>query len=87
MSVCKPVDKNTHGKDYDRSIGIILTYRGPGTQIKMDTQYCYQLLSQAINCDAGGQFIVPYGKPVYWFEAMADPNRHDCATNGYEIVM
>lgn len=29
MAVCKEVPKNTQGKDYDRSIGLILIYRGP----------------------------------------------------------
>lgn len=29
MTVCKEVPKNTQGKDYDRSIAVILTYRGP----------------------------------------------------------
>lgn len=87
MSVCKPVDKNTQGKDYDRSIGIILTYRGPDVQTSMDRYYCFSLLSKAIGCGAGGTFIVPYGKPPQWFEATADPNRDDCASNGYEVVI
>lgn len=29
MTVCKEVPKNTQGKDYDRSIAVIMTYRGP----------------------------------------------------------
>lgn len=31
MAVCKEVPKNIQGKDYDRSIGVIMIYRGPDT--------------------------------------------------------
>lgn len=88
MKVCKPVDKNTQGKNYDRSIGMTLIYRGPDALVKMDRYYCWSLMSKANGCDAGGAFVIPYGgKPYQWFEATADPNRHDCASNGYEIIM
>lgn len=87
MKVCKPVDKGIQGEKYDRSIGMILTYRGPDDVTKIDAQYCYNLMAKAMNCDAGGEFIVSYGNPHQWWEAKADPNRHDCAYNGYETIM
>lgn len=87
MSVCKEVEKNTHGKKYDRSIGVILTYRGPDDVTQMDTQYCYNLMAKSMNCGAGGEFIVPYGIPHQWWEAKADPNRKDCKDNKYVTVL
>lgn len=87
MKVCKPVDKNTRGKDYDRSIGVTLIYRGPDLATNIDAQYCYNLMAKAVNCGAGGEFTVPYGQPRQWWEAKADPNRHNCKINGYETVM
>lgn len=93
MSVCKPVDKNTQGKNYDRSIAVKVTYRGRGdTQVDsfadFDSKYCYALMAKALECGAGGEWIVPYGGiPRDFWEAKADPNRGTCSDNGYVTIL
>lgn len=93
MSICKPVDKNTEGRDYDRSIAVKVTYRGRGdTQVDsfsgFDSRYCYALMAKALECDAGGEWIVSYGGiPRDFWEAKADPNRNNCADNGYTTIL
>lgn len=93
MSVCKPVDKNTQGKDYDRSIAVKVTYRGRSNTeadrfTGFDSNYCFRLMAQALDCDAGGEWIVRYGSsPMDFWEAKADPNRNNCADNGYVTIL
>ena len=62
MRVCKPVDKNTQGKDYDRRIGVVMTDRGPDDVfVNQDAQCSYNLIAKALACGASGEFVVSYG--------------------------
>lgn len=44
-------------------------------------------MAQAMNCGAGGEFVVGYSSPRQWWEVKADPNRNDCKSNKYETVL
>ncbi|KAI3390871.1 hypothetical protein diail_8460, partial [Diaporthe ilicicola] len=85
MSHCKAVPKNTQGKDYDRSIGVTLTYRGRSDRFKdFNAQYCFEILAQPLDCGAGGAFQKKDGSPQQWWEVKADPTRRDDGfANGY----
>lgn len=93
MSVCKPVDKNTQGRNYDRSIAVKVTYRGrSNTEVDrftgFDSNYCFRLMALALDCGAGGEWIVQYGdSPLDFWEAKADPNRNTCSDNGYVTIL
>lgn len=88
MALCKEVPKNTQGKNYDRSIGVILTYRGPNDFVQIDAQRCYMLMQKAMGCGAGGEFVTSDGEnPVHWWEAKADPNRKDCKYNKIDNIV
>ncbi|KAK2606971.1 hypothetical protein N8I77_005687 [Diaporthe amygdali] len=85
---CKQVPANTQGKDYERSIGVSLTYRGPDYAFKdINANYCYDLLAKPLGCGAGGEFIIQYGDAHEWWEVKADPNKGDCFKNGYSSAL
>lgn len=88
---CKEVRKGTQGKNYDRSIGISLRYRGPLLQYdRITAGYCNDRMAKPLDCGAGGEFDLQVDNPNLPFpwvsdrwEALADPNRNDCRSNGY----
>lgn len=88
---CKEVRGGSHGKDYDRSIGISLRYMGPQLKFNHITAgYCNDRMAQPMACGAGGEFDQQVDNPELpkpWvsdrWEAIADPNSGDCRSNGY----
>lgn len=44
-------------------------------------------MAKALNCGAGGEFVLGFGGPRQWWEAKADPNRKDCAYNTYGTIL
>lgn len=88
---CKEVRKGSQGKNYDRSIGISLRYRGPQLQFHhLTAGYCFDRMEQPMECGAGGEWdqrVYNPDLPKPWvsdrWETKADPNRGDCRHNGY----
>jgi hypothetical protein len=72
---------------------VVVTYRGRSNVHHdsfsgFDAKYCYNLMATALNCGAGGEFVVPYGdSPRDFWEAKADPNRNTCSDNGYVTIL
>lgn len=71
----------------------MLTYRG-ASNIHEDllpgfgADGCFSILSAALDCGAGGEFIMRYNSsPPCFFEAKGDPNRGDCTENGYQLIL
>ncbi|KAG6356527.1 hypothetical protein INS49_015915 [Diaporthe citri] len=91
LAHCKEVRHGSHGRDYDRSIGIALRYLGPQLQYNhISAGYCNDRMAQPMACGAGGEFDVRVYNPNLpkpWvsdrWAVKADPNRGDCRSNGY----